>query len=137
MEVSDSKLIVARSDAWGSRIANEFTTVRQIIDIKPGDKGFSTDGCGQWTRDLSPITASPTTPFGDGMYLVGSDVAAGTWRSRGDFSGSCYWERLRGFSGQLADVIANGFTNNPPTVTIAATDAGFHSDGCGTWDKIS
>lgn len=114
--------------------ANSFSTIRQIVTIKSGDMGFESDGCGTWTRDLSPITSSPTAPFGDGIYLVGTDIAAGTWTSRGDFTGFCYWERMSGFSGELSNIIANDFTEATPVVTISGSDTGFTSDGCGTWD---
>lgn len=70
--------------------------------------------------------------FGAGMKRVGADVAAGTWRAPGSSSG-CYWERLSGFSGTLASVIANKFAAGPQIVTVAASDKGFNSRGCGTW----
>jgi len=116
--------------------ANSFSSIRQIVTIEAGDVGFESDGCGTWTRDLSPITPTPTASFGDGVYFVGTDVAAGTWRSRGDFTGFCYWERMSGFGGDLSSIIANDFTDVTPIVTISASDAGFTSDGCGTWDYI-
>ncbi|NNF88366.1 MAG: hypothetical protein HKM97_07560, partial [Acidimicrobiia bacterium] len=116
--------------------ANNFTTARQIVTLKSTDAGFRSDDCGEWTRDLSPITASPTSPFGDGMYFVGTDIAAGTWRSRGDFAGSCYWERLDGFTGDFDELIANDFIDVAPIVSISATDAGFSAEDCGTWDYL-
>jgi hypothetical protein len=33
-------------------------------------------------------------------------------------------------------IIANGNTSNPTIVAIAATDAGFQSDSCGTWTRL-
>jgi hypothetical protein len=50
-------------------IANGFTESRQIVAISPSDVGFSADGCGSWSQNLSPITSSPSAPLGDGMYL--------------------------------------------------------------------
>lgn len=117
--------------------ANSFSSIRQIVTINSGDLGFESDGCGIWTRDLSPITSSPTAPVSDGIYLVGTDVAVGTWTSRGDFTGFCYWDRISGFSGELSDIIANDFTDTAPIVTISESDTGFTSDGCGTWDLQS
>jgi hypothetical protein len=49
----------------------------------------------------------------------------------------CYWERLRGFRGILADIIANDFTNTTSIVHIGVNDVGFYADpGCGTWTQI-
>jgi hypothetical protein len=115
-------------------IANEFTTIRQLVTIKESDVGFSSDDCGIWTQDLTPITASPTAPFGDGMYIVGVDIGSGTWRNDG--SSGCYWARLSGFSHKSDDIIANEYADTQQTVTISPTDVGFESDGCGTWSKI-
>jgi hypothetical protein len=114
-------------------IANGLATYRQVVTIKETDAGFSSNDCGTWSQDLSPITQSATAPFGDGMYVVGVDIASGTWRNEG--SSGCYWARLSGFSGQFADIIANGLSDDPQIVTISASDAGFESHDCGMWSK--
>src|SRR5215217_7541608 len=72
--------------------------------------------------------------FSDGTYQVGTDIQPGTYRNSG--GRNCYWERLRGFDGGMNAIIANGGSNNPSIVTIAPTDAGFQSQGCGTWTKL-
>ncbi len=71
--------------------------------------------------------------FGNGTHRVGTDIAPGTYRAPG--GDACYWARLSGFSGEIDDVIANGGFNANPTVTIASSDAGFETRGCGTWTK--
>jgi hypothetical protein len=114
-------------------LANGGTNAPAIVTIEPTDAGFNSEGCGTWTKDLSAITASKTS-FGAGAYIVGSDIEAGTYRNSG--GNNCYWERLRDFNGGMNAIIANGGTNNPTIVTIAPTDAGFQSDGCGTWTKL-
>jgi len=48
----------------------------------------------------------------------------------------CYYERLRDFSGGMNSIIINGNTSNPTIVTIAPSDTGFQSQGCGTWTKL-
>ena len=115
-------------------IANDFGSGPAIVTIAAGDVGFDSSGCSDWSEDLSAITADPNGPFGEGTFIVGTDVAAGTWRADGDASG-CFWTRLSGFSGGFDQIIANNFGAN--VVTIAATDAGFDSSDCGTWTKIS
>lgn len=118
----------------GEIIANDFDFRMMVVEIKASDKGFSSDRCGTWTNNLSPVTSSKTSPFGQGTYIVGVDIAPGTWSAAG--GGSCYWERLSGFGGQLADIIANDFGSTSPIVSIAPTDKGFKSSNCGNWTKI-
>jgi len=123
------------SGEFGDIIANNFTAAPDVVTIAPSDVGFSSEGCGTWTANLSPITTSPTAPFGEGKFIVGTDIAPGTWRNTGS-SGGCYWERLSGFGGTFGDIIANNFSSSIEVVTIAPGDAGFESSGCGTWTKI-
>ena len=111
-------------------IANENTSGPTLVTIAPTDVGFETKGCGRWTTDLSPITASRTA-FDSGTYVVGTDIAPGTYRSAG--GDGCYWARLTGFGGTLPEVIANTNATGPTVVTIAASDGGFTSNGCEPW----
>jgi hypothetical protein len=127
--------ISALYDASRSIIGNEIGYSPQIVTIAATDKAFDSQRCGTWTLDLSPITASPTAPFGRGMYFVGKDVAPGTWQSNG--GDVCYWARLSGFSGRLRDIKDNDNVAGPAVVTIEAGDQGFYSHGCGTWTKIN
>lgn len=73
------------------------------------------------------------TRFGDGTWVIGEDIEAGTYRNDG---GSwCYWERLSGLSGEFGDIIANGLPDGQAVVEIASSDAAFSSNGCGTWTR--
>lgn len=74
----------------------------------------------------------PYTSFGDGTYIVGTDVLPGTYRSSG--GNDCYWERLSGFSGSESDIITNGSNS---IITIKNTDKGFDTNGCGVWSLIN
>ena len=66
------------------------------------------------------------------MFIVGTDVAPGTYRrSRGP---ECYWARLRNFTGELDAIIANGIGGRA-IGTISPSDRGFHSLRCGTWRR--
>ncbi|KGN37643.1 hypothetical protein [Knoellia subterranea] len=115
-------------------IANNFTSVRDVVTIEPTDAGFSSDDCGTWTSDLSRVTASPTSGFGAGMMIVNTDVAPGLWRAPG--GSECYWERVSGFTHEFDELLANDYGPTGPTVSIDASDAGFFSEDCGTWTKI-
>jgi hypothetical protein len=55
----------------------------------------------------------------------------GTYRTEG--GPSCYWERLSGFGGTFAEIIANDIGSGPRVVTIDPADIGFESSRCGTW----
>jgi hypothetical protein len=116
-------------------IANGYTESRQIVTISSSDVGFSAQGCGTWSQDLSPITPSPSSPFGGGMYLIGSEVAPGTWRNDG--TPGCYWARLSGFGHVIDDIIGNNYGDTQQIVTIGSGDTGFESTGCGIWTKIA
>ena len=77
----------------------------------------------------------PRTQFGSGQYRVNTDIQPGRYYS--DPGDGCYFERLRGFSGSLSDVIANefiGFNAGQWIADIDASDVGFSTDAeCGTW----
>ena len=75
----------------------------------------------------------PEPGFGDGTHAVGSDIEPGTYRSTG--TSTCYWVRMRDFSGDFEAIIANG-NNTPEIVSIAADDAGFETRGCGRWVPV-
>lgn len=86
----------------------------------------------------SPCVApSPAATFGDGMWIVGTDIQPGTYRST-PADGACIWRRLSGFSGEPGDTIALGSSvGAPQVVTISDTDAGFDSSGCGAWSLVA
>jgi len=116
-------------------IANEFIGFdagQWVVDILGSDMAFETDAeCGTWSRTPRPPPTGGITP---GVWLVGSQVAPGTYRVNA--RSGCYWERLRAFEGTLSSVIDNKFVADASQqlVTIASSDVGFHNDGdCGTW----
>lgn len=114
-------------------LANDNESGPAIITIGSSDKGFESKRCGLWVPGLPAITESPAAPFGDGTYVVGTDIAPGTWRA--DSPERCYWARLRGFSGQTDDSIASAYAGRA-IVTITAADKGFKSRRCGTWSRM-
>lgn len=90
--------------------------------------------------DTAPAASGDlATSFGPGTYEVGADIAAGVYATRVPDGETCYWERVSGFDGELSDTIANGSANagQLEVVLIDATDAGFQSDGCGTWALLA
>ena len=65
--------IKALYDTYHTIIANEVGYGPWIVTIAATDKAFDSRGCGAWTLDLSPITASPTDPFGAGTRKLCSN----------------------------------------------------------------
>lgn len=110
-----------------------FDARQWIVDLAATDAGFTTDGaCGSWFT--TPRHGTQTT-ITAGTWLVGTQVAAGTYRADNSAAG-CEWQRLSGFSGSASAVIGSGFasTTGAQLVTIAATDIGFMTNAtCGTW----
>jgi putative cell wall-binding protein len=115
--------------------ANGASTYNQVVTILPDDAGFKTKDCGIWTSDLTAITTSPTASFGDGMWIVGTDIAATTWSAPG--GDECYWARLADFTGGIDSIIANDVGTKNPVVTIESSDAGFETARCGQWRPVS
>lgn len=128
------------SGTFGDIIANKFVgydASQFIVDILNTDASFKTDPkCGTWYDSPRQGAQSSIPP---GVWLVGSQIAPGTYETSS--RSSCYWERLKHFQYQgITGVIANSFSagSKAQSVTIAATDAGFSTDGnCGTWTRAS
>jgi hypothetical protein len=119
----------------GEILSNDLTSDPTVVTIVETDKGFQSRGCARFSADISAITKAPTDPLPAGVYIVGVDVAPGTWSATPPTGGSCYWTRLSAFTGGTNSIIANDLPRGPTIVTIAATDKGFSSKGCGTWTK--
>lgn len=84
--------------------------------------------------EAPPAPKGPATSFGDGTYLVGTEIAPGTYKTDNK-GGFCYYERLSGVSGSFDDIITNGSPKGPAIIEIPATDKAFKTSGCGTWVK--
>ena len=94
------------------------------------------------TSTPPPRAAGPLTSFADGTHEVGSgsgQIPPGTYTAvvPDAMFDLCFWSRLRGFSGEGKDIIAIGSGNagDKQRVTIATSDKGFETKGCGTWTK--
>lgn len=71
------------------------------------------------------VTEKPPEPSGysDGLYLVGTDMPPGNYKSDGprqgyDETGFCYWARLT--DSARSDIIANNLTEGPTRLTAVA-----------------
>lgn len=96
--------------------------------------GNHTSGTNTITVTGSGMQTGPRTSFGNGQYLVNTDIVAARYYS--DPLAGCYWERQRGLSGSLSDIIANNFigSNHGQTIIdISGSDRAFETEDCGTW----
>jgi hypothetical protein len=121
------------SGGLNSILANDNPVGPVVVTILKTDRGFDSQSCGEWTSNLARITQSMTR-FGQGTYIVGTDIRPGTYQSRG--GSGCYWARLRNFTGGLNAILANDNPTGHAIVTINRGDKGFSSNGCGTWTRF-
>src|SRR5438034_3418144 len=82
------------------------------------------------TKTPSPI---PFATFGNGRWVVGADVAPGTYRFRSPPGPNCRWERWRGLGVDPRDLLAMELPVGPAIVTIRPTDTLFFSEYCPPW----
>lgn len=80
-----------------------------------------------------PAPAPPPAPKqvidADGTFVVGKDIAPGTYRSDGPRDGNaCYWRRMSG--GKILD---SAMTKKPQVVLIEPGDTAFRTDRCAPW----
>jgi hypothetical protein len=66
--------------------------------------------------------SGPKTSFGDGAYLVGTDIAAGSYKTSGPRAGSvipnCYFSRAKDDTGSLSSIEQNDNTAGSARVTV-------------------
>ena len=83
---------------------------------------------------MAAITAESTTEpknsLDPGMYQVGSDIQPGIYAGMAgtDVTGSCYWARLSGASGDFSELIANENAIGQFYVEIQPSDKYFKVD---------
>jgi hypothetical protein len=109
-------------------IVNGNAEGQAIVDIPPGDVAFASTGCDRWTVYAPPD--APVTEFGPGDWVVGEQIAPGTYRAD---AGLCAWERATSFRHDYDEILDYGFPDGPVTVEIQPGDVRFTSTGCGTW----
>lgn len=84
-----------------------------------------------------PSAAAAANITGNGTFVVGSQVAASTYRSTNSASTYCSWKRLKNLTGLSTGIIESGIGVGPQIVTIKSTDKAFDTRGCGTWVPLS
>jgi hypothetical protein len=69
---------------------------------------------------------------GTGTFLVGSDIAPGTYRAAA--SPGCYWARLSSLD--TSDIVDNDNADGPVVVEILSSDKAFQASDCASFHKI-
>ncbi|MFF4571620.1 hypothetical protein [Streptomyces sp. NPDC001410] len=79
----------------------------------------------------------PATSFsGEGEYLVGDDIKAGTYKTSGpEDEFGCYWERAKDASGEFGSIIANNNLDGPGRVTLNNGEY-FKTNRCQEWKRV-
>ena len=111
---------------------------RTVVDISGYEASFSfTDECGRMTPLAS--SGSPAAAIVPGDHVVNHHIQSGTYKTTLAEPGYCGWTRLSGFGGGAADLIDGLSISDAGEffVTIQPGDAGFQTDGCGTWTRVS
>lgn len=67
--------------------------------------------------DLGEVDPAVQRSISAGMYLVGKDIAAGTYRLT-SAGGMAYWERASNATGELGSIIANDVFDSTSYVTV-------------------
>lgn len=116
-----------------SILANDTVSDSSYVTIKPTDKIFTSTDCKDWYPAGADKPAAPKTSMGDGMYKVGTDIAAGTYKAKG--GETCYWERSKDALHGIDSITANDNVTGQAVVTITSKDAYFKTADCGTWKK--
>lgn len=113
-----------------------FDALQEIVDIHETDALFrSTPECGDWVP--VPHISAIQDNVGPGSWLVGAQIAPGTYRA--DADEFCYWARLQSFGGTEEEILDDGFVEAPGevTVVIEGPDVGFFTDDeCGLWTRV-
>ncbi|KOT39867.1 hypothetical protein ADK41_13425 [Streptomyces caelestis] len=79
----------------------------------------------------------PATTFsGEGEYLVGEDIKAGTYKTAGpEDEWGCYWERAKDASGEFDSIITNNNLTGQGRVKLNSGEY-FKTNGCQEWKRI-
>ena len=111
------------SGEFSDIIANDNAIGQFYIEVLFTDKYFKID-CDITPLNASPGPAEPLLDIEPGIYLVGRDIAPGTYRGETGTGvlDSCYWERLSGVSGEFSDIIANDNAIGPYFVSVKDSD---------------
>ena len=115
----------------------QYHTIQNGIDKLTEDRDDLQSQVDSLNQQLETLTwqvdQAKKNSVGEGVWVVGQDIEAGTYRATQPVSSSCYWEISTGQGG--FDIIDNDIPGGGyPQVTL--TDGQhFKLSSCGTWTK--
>ncbi len=129
----------ATSDAAGKPTPQPAVTVTETADAEaePAPTVTETETVTAKPKKTEAAEApGPAASFaGDGEYLVGEDIKAGTYKTAGpEGEFGCYWERAKDASGEFESIIANNNLEGTGRVTLNQGEY-FKTNGCQEWKK--
>ncbi|MGY5125967.1 hypothetical protein [Streptomyces nigrescens] len=113
-------------------------TVTVTVTAKTAKTVAKKPKSGAKAAEKAAASAGPETTVGQGSYLVGEDIAVGTYRTGGPAASDvplCYWARAKDSSGDMDSIIANGTPQAPARVTVHQGET-FETSGCKVWTKV-
>jgi hypothetical protein len=137
--------------AIGAAAGASSNKTKKVAVPGPTVSTTTTETATETTTELATVTTTPTqviathtrtatvtyTPpppkqYGEGTYVVGTDIKPGEYHSSG--SSDCYWARLSSLD--TSHIIDNNLSSGPQTVDIRASDKAFEIDGACTFGKV-
>lgn len=118
--------VTATSPAPGSQVS---ASTQFLLYTAPG---------GVATSAPAAAAAASSGTFGQGTYVVGSDIQPGTYRTTGATAQGltlCQWFRLKDTTGDTGAFLASGNADGPAVVTVKATDGAVEFQGGCVWTK--
>ncbi len=115
-----------------SIIANITFNNNGYVRISDTDAYFKIQGATIYPFDIQSAEPNYSDEYGDGIFLVGVDIAPGEYKvSVSDSTtGIGYLERLKDVTGEFSSIIANSVFENQAYVTVDASDFAIKIQGC-------
>jgi hypothetical protein len=125
-------IVLLAGCAGGTPGATKTVTVTETVTHTPFQ---SSDETSSTVPTTTPPAGPATTITSDGTYLVGQDIAPGTYRSAGSVrpGQDCYWKRLASLN--TSDIIDNNGSTGPQVVEILPSDKAFYTTRCQPWTR--
>jgi len=107
--------------------ANDNAIGKFYVEVLNTDYAFETMCEVKFLQTLHENMGEFPNVIEPGMYLVGIDIKAGTYKGQVgiDFEESCYWARLNNVAGSLSSIIANDNATGQFYVEISESDFAF------------
>lgn len=113
------------------------TASRTYADLAPAIDPSASANALPSSASFPPVESPSPTPqvWGDGTWIVGEDIPAGTYKVTAPVGSRCYWEiTASGTNG--AKILANDIPGGGyPKVTLKKGQD-FSSSDCGDWKRV-